>query len=369
MATDYNCRVVSRILILSTLAPLLVACAPATGHAVAPTGPAFVTATLPGSAELSGTPRAETPTATATPTSVTGATTTEVNVRQQPMASARVLGTLAASTSVDVFARDPVGNWFQIAYAAGDDGRGWVAAQYISVPDKGAVPLAGAAGGPTASVRERINVRSGPGTQFDAVGLLGAGDVVTLTGKDQTGTWMQIRFAGGADGLGWVAASFLESAETQDLPILSATGELLGTSTPSHSEPSATPTPETALEDGDSSTMPAVDTRFSPGGAGSVFYSSDLSTPVGDKSDWIQFAPYYDSIAFRLDCRGNGTILAEVTNQGVAVAGLPVIACGFNQSLALKAGNTYELVLSVSPVGDAPAYVTYTASLFAVPSN
>ena len=103
-------------------------------------------------------------------TPVAGTTTTQVNVRQEPLASGRVLGTLAPSASVQIFARDPASNWYQIAYEAGDDGKGWVAAQYVGLARRGSRPHLGAGNGPLASVREQINVRSGPGTQFDAVG-------------------------------------------------------------------------------------------------------------------------------------------------------------------------------------------------------
>jgi uncharacterized protein YraI len=218
-------------------------------------------------------------------------------------------------------------------------------------------------------VREQINVRSGPGTQFDAVGMLSARDVVTLTGRDRTGAWLKIRYAGGVDGSGWVAASFLEAAATDTLPVVTETGETLGTATPTVAGPKPTPPPASALEDGDSATAPAVDARFSPTGLGSVFYSSDLSTPTGDNSDWIQFTPYYDSITVRLDCRGDGELVAEVMNEGAAVAGLPLLECGTTRALTLRAGNVYVLHLSAKSEGSQETYLGYTVSLFANPAS
>ena len=72
-----------------------------------------------------------------------------------------VLGMLADSATVQVLAREPAGNWYQIIYDAGEGGRGWIAAQYVRLPDQAVVPNTG--GQPMASVREQINVRSGPG--------------------------------------------------------------------------------------------------------------------------------------------------------------------------------------------------------------
>jgi uncharacterized protein YraI len=366
---DYNCRVTARRLVLGVFAALLAGCAPTPDTVVSVPSAAFITATLPVTERPTATNVIETAAATLPPSSIAGSTATQVNVRQEPLASGRVLGTLAASAAVDVLARDPAGNWFQIAYEAGDGGRGWVAAQYVRVPTGSTVPLASFAEGPAASVRERINVRSGPGTQFDGVGLLEARDVVTLTGKDRTGAWLQIRFAESADGRAWVAASFLEGASTDDLPIITEAGEVVGTSTPTVIGPSATPTPARAVEDGDTATAPAVDARFSPAGIGSVFYTSDLSAPEGDSSDWIQFTPYYDSITIRLDCRGNGEPAAGIMNEGAAVPGLPALECGTSHVLNLQAGTVYALHLSIAPTGTEQTYLAYTVSLFAVPAT
>ena len=150
---------------------------------------------------------------TATATPIAGTTTTQVNVRQEPLASGRVLGTLAASATVQIHGRDPASNWYLIAYEAGNDGVGWVSAQYVRVADAAAVPIV--SGGPLASVRDQINVRSGPGTRFDAVGMLSPRDVVTLTGKDTGGAWLEIAFPAGPNGKAWVAASFLEVGATE----------------------------------------------------------------------------------------------------------------------------------------------------------
>lgn len=52
-----------------------------------------------------------------------------------------------------------------------------------------------------------VNVRSGPGTVYSAVGSLPAGGSATVAGKSSDGTWWYISFPGGAGGYGWVSSS------------------------------------------------------------------------------------------------------------------------------------------------------------------
>lgn len=55
---------------------------------------------------------------------------------------------------------------------------------------------------PQVRTESAMNVRGGPGTNYAVVGALNAGDVARITGKNGTGDWWQISFAGGATG--WV---------------------------------------------------------------------------------------------------------------------------------------------------------------------
>lgn len=60
---------------------------------------------------------------------------------------------------------------------------------------------------------EPANLRSGPGTGFDRVGALNAGDAVLLAGKTADGEWYRL-----ADG-NWIAAFLVETPAT-DLPVI-----------------------------------------------------------------------------------------------------------------------------------------------------
>ncbi|MFH1186203.1 MAG: SH3 domain-containing protein [Chloroflexota bacterium] len=349
---------------------VLMGCAPAPPvHSITPT-PLFVTATLPATLAPSLTAAPGTATASATPTPLSGTTTTQLNIRAEPLSSSTVLGIIGASTTLQILGRDPGGNWYQIVYAGGDEGIGWVASEFVTVLDENAVPVVGGSSSePTASVREQINVRSGPGTNFDALGTLNPRDVVTLAGKDSLGSWLQIKFAAGPDGKGWVAASFLEAAEVDGLPIVAESGEVVGTSTPTGVPPVPTPTVVAAREDGDSADAPAADVKFSPSGAGSVFFASDVSAPEGDAADWIRFTPYFATVTIDLACRGNGQLTAVLLQGGEIVPEGRGLICGQAARLTLTGGKSYTLRLQIAASSSQLAHVQYTISIYGAPSR
>lgn len=93
-----------------------------------------------------------------------------------------------------------------------------------------------------------LNVRSGPGTDYDLLGLLPSGTATEIVGRDETRQWWQIRFDPSPTGLGWVAAdpSFSKVVNVESVPVAQAppTPTAPPTSTPTATpEPSATPTP------------------------------------------------------------------------------------------------------------------------------
>jgi hypothetical protein len=90
--------------------------------------------------------------------------------------------------------------------------------------------------GPVVRVNEDndfINVRSGPGTEYTAIGVLNAGDLVSAYGRTAGGTWVQISFSEGEDGIGWVYSPLVTLVSGGDLPLVEppATATPLVTST------------------------------------------------------------------------------------------------------------------------------------------
>ncbi len=83
---------------------------------------------------------------------------------------------------------------------------------------------AGQAPSVTTEVRavDGVNVRRGPSTSEDRIGLLYAGETVTADGRLADGSWVRIVF-GSAGASGWVSAAFLTGA-VDDLPVLTVDG-------------------------------------------------------------------------------------------------------------------------------------------------
>jgi uncharacterized protein YraI len=99
---------------------------------------------------------------------------------------------------------------------------------------------------PALTTKTDLNVRSGPGIQYDLLGLLPAGVTVEIIGREETRQWWQIRFSPAADGIGWVAAdpNFSTTANVDNVPIAQIPATPTGTPSPTVA-PTNTPIPAT----------------------------------------------------------------------------------------------------------------------------
>lgn len=114
--------------------------------------------------------------------------------------------------------------WFSIHIPVG------VADEIGQQPTVSIPTVTGTPEGPKATVntdQDQINVRSGPGTDYEKVGVLVASQSVTALGRSAAGLWIQIVYPGVDSGVAWVYAP-LVSLSSSDLPIV---------------EPPPTPTP------------------------------------------------------------------------------------------------------------------------------
>ncbi|MBN1580709.1 MAG: SH3 domain-containing protein, partial [Anaerolineae bacterium] len=70
---------------------------------------------------------------------------------------------------------------------------------------------------PTAAVQVRpkgnaidpLNVRAGPGTNYDKIGLIEPGDEIEIWSRTGDGTWYKVRLPSGS--FGWVAAEYIDT--------------------------------------------------------------------------------------------------------------------------------------------------------------
>ncbi|MGD0612610.1 MAG: SH3 domain-containing protein [Anaerolineales bacterium] len=361
----------SILILLADLALLVTACGTTTLQAT-PTGSPTQSSTSTAAPSDTLLP----PTPTDTPIPIAGKTRTQINVRGGPGASFASLGLLGSGQNVQVVESDAAGTWYMILFPAGPSGHGWVAAAYVQVDNPADVPTAqqtitATPSGPTGQVMQKLNVRSGPGTTYDTLGMLVPKTIVVLTGKNDTATWLQIEYAAAAGGHGWVTAAYVQVQDIASLPVLDAYGKPVPvgaqTGTPA---PEMTPTPTVgpAPEDGDSAASPAIRVTFSPSGAGQFSYSGQASAPQGDSQDWIEFTPYAADgpstrVTVSLICSGNGTLRVELLQSGLPLTSWGSLQCGdVDRSIALTAGTTYQFHLSAAP-GSGLRLVTYTLTV------
>jgi len=328
----------------------------------------FVTATFIPSLTPTPTGSPLPPPPAPTPVPVEGTASTQINVRAQPSTAGEVLGIVAANAKIQIIGKDPGGNWWQILYPASVDGKGWVTAQYVITAGKPDVPVIGGGGttqnnGNVAIIQQMLNVRSGPGTDFNSLGTLNPQDVVNLIGKDTNGAWLQVEFAAGPEGKGWINAAFAQAMGVENLPIITEAGLVVGTGTPTGIPPTPTATLIPAPADGDSAENPAVNIALSATGTKSFQYSSDVSSPEGDADDWLKFTPYTQVVRLDFTCTGTGQVVLEIIQSDTVQQRL---ACGETTMLATLPKLEYIVHLSTLP-GEALQYSGYILQVTSIP--
>jgi uncharacterized protein YraI len=289
---------------------------------------------------------------------VEGTTTTQLNVRAETSTASKSLGTISQFSKVQIIGRDASGSWYQIFYAGSESGNGWVRAEYVQVNAGAEIPLIGSLTGSGAGVSGlvilKINIRKGPGIQYESLGVLNPKDVVFITGKAADGEWVQIEFSSAEDGRGWAAVKYLEIEGLESVPIIDSD------ETPAVT-PNLTPAPATVVspapEDGDSMQSPAVVVVFSASGVKALQVAGEISSPQGDAEDWAQFISYTTAVSVEVNCSG-GVIRMESWSAGQLVENLS-LACGGSLIIKTSPGQPYLLRLQAG-ISGGPFLVSYT---------
>lgn len=315
--------------------------------------------------------------ATAAPTvePVTGKATAQINVRQRPSTVSESLGMLQINSEVQIIGRDEGTAWYQVIFTGtgGEAQKGWVAAEYILSETDINVPVTTTQDeNANGNITQQMNVRSGPGTDFESIGMLGLGEGVVLTGKNLDESWYQIEYAAGEDGRGWLFAAFVETNALDELPIIGETGEEVTIATQTSIAATAAPVYSPAPDDGDTMQDPAILVTFSSSDSRAFSYSSDVSAPEGDFEDWISFHPNSPdalrvNLLIDLKCSGNGTIYVELLQGGVKLDKWGELKCGdTNYPLNLYRDETYQFRL-YSKYSKSLLYTSYTLEMRVAP--
>lgn len=69
------------------------------------------------------------------------------------------------------------------------------------------------------TVLGEMNIRSGPGTDYEVIGDAVAGEEFAITGKNSEGNWWQLDFRGES---GWIFAPYVIAADAEDVPVVGA---------------------------------------------------------------------------------------------------------------------------------------------------
>ena len=113
-------------------------------------------------------------------------TANELNVRSGPSLSAQKIGSLVKNQKVEVL--ETSGDWYRTNY-------GWVHKSYVQL-------VSAASSNNTGTVKaSALNIRSGPGTNYDTLGVLRRGETVTIL-ENKNG-WYRINS-------GWVSANYIK---------------------------------------------------------------------------------------------------------------------------------------------------------------
>lgn len=146
----------------------------------------------------------------------------EMNIRGGPGTDYEVIGDAVAGEAFAITGKNEESNWWQIDFRGEP---GWIFAPYVVAADAEDVPVVGMAMAETSPPTEiaivtvdgDLNVRSGPGEEYDRIGGAAAGEEFVITGRDEDGEWWQIDFD---DQTGWIYAPFVTAANAGNVPIV-----------------------------------------------------------------------------------------------------------------------------------------------------
>lgn len=159
----------------------------------------------------------------------------DMNIRQGPGTDYARTGGAFEGEEFGITGKSADGEWWQIDF---DGEAGWVYAPFVTATNAGNVPTveapsaqtpvtapgsSGAGQAPAdaiATVGEDLNVRNGPGTEYDRIGGATAGEEYTITGKSADGEWWQIDFAGQP---GWIYGPLVTATDAEDVPVVTPT--------------------------------------------------------------------------------------------------------------------------------------------------
>ncbi len=133
---------------------------------------------------------------------------TTLNILSGPGNRYRVITGIGRDTPLELVGRNADGSWVQ-TYTPNRSEVGWVNADFIIANiNIMTLPQTATSGRNNAFVLTSVlNLRAGPGANFDVVTRLLSGDTMDVIGRNAGNTWVQVKLANGTTG--WVSTRFV----------------------------------------------------------------------------------------------------------------------------------------------------------------
>ena len=156
----------------------------------------------------------------------------DMNIRSGPGTDFDRVGGATAGEAFDITGKSPDGEWWQIDF---DGQSGWIYAPFVTAVNMEGVPVVGDSQAegrapedsttetpatpdePSATAGGDLNVRAGPGTEYDRIGGANEGEEFAITGKSSDGEWWQIDYEGQS---GWLYAPFVTATNAENVPVV-----------------------------------------------------------------------------------------------------------------------------------------------------
>lgn len=221
-----------------------------------------------------------------------------LNLRSGPGISFNIVAVAAWGEQLALLGRNANGSWALVKNSANVDG--WVNASYVhtSVPVMSLPEIGAPAPTPTAVVTvASVNVRTGPGGQYDGFAILYQNQTVAAIGRSADAAWVQVRLGNGE--VGWVSITTVQlSVSVDTLPVVEV-------GPPSHA----------AVVN-----VGALNVRYGPGtgyGAFTVIYRGQIVTLLGRTA-------YNSWVEVRLSTGAIGWVNSNYLLSPVSIDSLPV---------------------------------------------
>jgi uncharacterized protein YraI len=165
-----------------------------------------------------------------------------VNIRRGPGMFHKKFLLLPEGQSLEIVGRNADSSWWQVSTP---EGLGWVAASVTTASNVEGIdiPVVEMPSGPLVTASEgNVNLRRGPGTEYEKVGLLPSGESLQIIGRNTDASWWQVSTP---DGPAWIAASVTTAGNVEgaSIPVVETPPPPTPESTQPAEEAEPTPTP------------------------------------------------------------------------------------------------------------------------------